>query len=107
MSERLATLEALVAADPADLLGHYLLGQEYLAEGRPEDAARELSLYCDRFDGDKGAAYLTLAQARAALGDVGGARAALDAGVENAAAHRHRQLIETLEAERLRLEEAP
>jgi len=107
MSERLATLEALVAADPADLLGHFLLGQEYLAVGRPDDAARELSLYCDRFDGDKGSAYLTLAQARAALGDVGGARAALDAGAANATAHRHLQLLSALEAERLRLEEAP
>ena len=107
MSERLATLEALEAANAAGMVGDYLLGEDDFLEERPEDAARELSLYCYRFAGDKGAAYLTLAQARAALGDVGGARAALDAGVANAGAHRHRQLVEALEAERLRLEEAP
>jgi cytochrome c-type biogenesis protein CcmH/NrfG len=107
MSERVHALEALVAADPEDALGHYLLGQEYLALGRFADAAGALERYCARFDGDKGMACLALAQARAALGDRAGALAALDAGTANATAHRHRQLLEALAGERARIEDLP
>lgn len=103
MTDRLLALEALVAADPDDLVGHLLLGREYLAAGRPADAEASLALYCARFQGDKGAACLALASARAALGDRTGALAALDEGARNAAAHRHRELLGAIEAERERL----
>lgn len=107
MTDRLHALEALVAADPDDLVGHLLLGQEYLAVGRPADAEASLAHYCARFDGDKGAACLALATARAALGDRTGALAALDEGACAAAAHRHRELLCAIEAERERLVGGP
>jgi predicted Zn-dependent protease len=103
MSDRLPALEAMVAADPGDAFARYLLGQEYLAAGRAADAATHLTAYCESFEGDKGAACLSLAQAREALGDAAGAVAALELGVANARAHRHLQLVASLEAERERL----
>ena len=106
-ADRIPLLEALVAADPADLLGHLMLGNEYLAAGRPRDAIAPLEKYCAEFEGDKGAACVSLARACEASGDVGRAREALRRGVESATAHRHRALLETLEAELTRLSEAP
>lgn len=104
-SDRIPLLEELVAADPQDLLAHLMLGNEYLAADRASDATRHLSIYCERFDGDKGAACLSLAHAREAAGDVAGARAALTLGVASATAFRHRALLENLDAEIARLAE--
>jgi predicted Zn-dependent protease len=101
--DRLSSLEALVAADPGDLFARFLLGNEFLGLGRDADALPHLSAYCERFEGDKGAACLSLARARHATGDRAGAMAAVTLGVENARAHRHRQLLADLEAERDRI----
>ena len=90
---------------PADLLAHLMLGTEYLADGRPADAVRHLGTYCREFDGDKGAACLSLAQALEASGDVAGAREALRLGHASASAFRHRALLENLDAESARLRE--
>jgi predicted Zn-dependent protease len=106
-SDRITLLEELVAADPADLLGHLMLGNEYLSADRHREAIASLARYCEAFDGDKGAACLSLARAREAVGDVVGARDALRLGLVSAAAFRHRALLETLETEMLRLAEAP
>lgn len=103
-ADRIPMLVELLEADPSDWLGHLLLGNEYLAADRPADAARHLALYCDRFEGDKGAAFLSLARAHEALGDVEAARGALARGIENALGHRHRALVQSLETERARLD---
>ena len=104
-ADRIPMLVELLKADPSDWLGHLMLGNEYLAADRPADAARHLALYCDRFEGDKGAAFLSLARALEAQGDVDAARGAIARGIENALLHRHRALVESLESERSRLHE--
>lgn len=105
-SARIPMLLELVAADPADLLAHLMLGNEYLADGRAADAMRHLAIYCRAYDGDKGAACLSLARACEAAGDLGSAREALRLGLASATAFRHRALLESLRAEIDRLEEA-
>ena len=104
-ADRIPTLVELLAADPTDWLGHLMLGNEYLAADRPADAVRHLAVYCERFEGDKGAACLSLARALEAVGDLGAAKAALARGVVSASAFRHRALLETLELEIARLAE--
>ena len=93
----------MVAEDPDDLLARLLLGGECLGTDCPAEAAEHLSHYVSRFEGDKGAACLSLARAREALGDPEGALAAIDLGLANAKAHRHLQLAASLEAERGRI----
>ena len=98
--ERLAALREMVAADPGDLLARLLLGRELLAAGDPAGAVEHLGRYVERFEGDKGAAYGSLAEALALLGRPDDARAALDAGIGNARSHRHLGLVATLEEQR-------
>lgn len=104
-SARIPMLLELIAADPADLLAHLMLGNEYLADERFAEAARHLGVYCRTFDGDKGAACLSLARALEASGDLAGAREALHLGHASASAFRHRALLENLDAESARLRE--
>ena len=104
-SDRIPLLEELVAADPDDFLAHLMLGNEYLAADRPRDAAKHLAIYCERFDGDKGAACLSLARAHEACGEIVAAQKALRLGRESASAYRHRALLENLDAEITRLAE--
>ena len=99
-SPRLLALEEMVAADAGDLLARLLLGRELLASGDAAGAARHLGLYCERETGDKGAACGALAEALAALGRRDEARAAIDAGIANARAHRHLGLVASLEEQR-------
>lgn len=101
--DRLDALETIVKSDPTDLFARLLLGNEYLSRGRTADALPHLTAYCDGFEGDKGAACLSLAKARLDLGDAKGARAALQSGIESARAYRHLQLEAALEAEVVRI----
>ena len=100
---RLDLLREMVAADPDDLMARLLLGQDLVTAGRAEEAVAELTIYVDRFHGDKGAACGSLARALESLGRVGEAVAALRRGIENAHAHRHLQLAAQLEADLDRL----
>ncbi len=105
-SSRRAALEAMVAADPDDALARLLLGQDCLADGDAAAAERHLARYLAQADparADVGAACLSLAKAREALGDVPGALAALATGEASAIAFRHRALLDGLVAERDRL----
>ena len=100
IDSRLEALLSMVEADPSDLTARMLLGVECLSVGRAAEAAQHLTFYVQEFEGDKGAACLSLARARQALGDRAGALDAVARGIENAAAHRHLQLAAALEAER-------
>lgn len=106
-SSRRAALEAMVEADPDDLMARLLLGNDCLAEGDAAAAEAHLARYVAGLGGpvghDTGAACLSLARAREALGDVAGALAALDAGVVSATAFRHRALLDALVSEQERL----
>lgn len=103
-SGRLAALEAMVVADPGDLLARLLLGRELLASGDAAGAAQHLALYCEREEGDKGAACGAWAEALAALGQRRDAQAALDLGIANARVHRHLGLVTALEQQRADLD---
>ena len=105
-SERADALRAMVEADPRDELARLLLGNELLSLGAREESVVHLSAYVATFEGDKGAAFLALGRAHAALGDRGAALEAIDRGIANARAHRHLQLVASLEAERADIEGA-
>ncbi len=109
MTERLEALRAMVAEDPSDLLARYLLGKECLTAGLHDEAVEHLRHYVDRFAGDRGAAYGDLAAALEAGGRREEAAEALERGLENATAHRHRQLADDLREalDRLRGEATP
>ncbi len=107
-SPRRTALEEMVAADPDDLMARLLLGNDCLAEGDVVAAESHLARYLAGLEGgplrhDAGAACLSLAKAREALGDVAGALVALCAGIESATAFRHRALLDALVAEQERL----
>jgi hypothetical protein len=103
VSERLAALREMVREDPEDWTARYMLGRECLTAGLAPEAVEHLSLYVERFEGDKGAACGDLAHALEATGRRDDALAALARGIENARAHRHLMLVGQLEAERERL----
>jgi Flp pilus assembly protein TadD len=96
VSERLESLRAMVAEDPADLLARYLLGKECLNAGLLDEAVIHLRHYVDRFAGDRGAAYGALASALEQRGRLSEARDALRLGLVNAQSHRHLQLAADL-----------
>jgi Flp pilus assembly protein TadD len=96
VSERLDALRAMLREDPSDLLAHYLLGKECLSAGLLDEAIQHLRHYVDRHAGDRGAAYGDLAAALERRGRDAEAREALRRGIEDAAAHRHRQLADDL-----------
>ena len=80
MTNRLAKLESLLAADPRDTFTLYALAQEHAKAG---NSARAIEFY-DRtlaVDGGYCYAYFHKAKAQAALGDAAGARATVAAGL--------------------------
>jgi hypothetical protein len=99
-NDRLETLREMVADDPDDLLARLLLGRELLGSEDTPGAAEHLGVYVTRFVGDKGAALGAYAEALHRLGRQAEARAAIEAGIENARAHRHLGLVAQLEAQR-------
>ena len=99
--DRLATLRALAAKNPDNPLARFGLANELLKAKEWQEPAAQLEAYLAGYD-DEGNGWGRLAEARAALGDVDGARAALRSGI--AASHRfgHPGMANELEA---RLEE--
>jgi hypothetical protein len=115
VADRISSLLAIVRADPSDRLGHWMLGSEYLAAGRPSDAIPHLRVWCEGASegptagreptDDVGAGCLALATALEATGDPVGAARALEMGLSSALRHRHRALAASIEAARARLAE--
>ena len=99
--DRLATFRALVEKSPDNALARFGLANELLKAQQWREAAEQLEAYLARHD-DEGNGWGRLAEARAALDDLEGARAALRTGI--AASHRfgHPGMAGELEA---RLEE--
>ena len=77
---RIAALEALLAKGQDSALLRYSLGQELLAAGDMVSAAGHLEKAVSAEAGYS-AAWKLLGKARAALGDVAGARAAFESGI--------------------------
>ena len=99
--DKLETFRAMVAKSPDNALARFGLANELLKAQQWQEAVAELEVYLARYD-DEGNGWGRLAEARAALGDVPGAKEALQRGI--AASHRfgHPGMANELEA---RLEE--
>lgn len=99
--DKIDTFRALVAKSPDNPLARFGLANELLKAKQWQEAAEQLERYLAHHD-DEGNGWGRLAEARAALGDVDGAKAALQTGI--AASHRfgHPGMAGELEA---RLEE--
>lgn len=83
--DKIDTFRALVAKSPDNPLARFGLANELLKAKQWQEAAEQLEVYLARYD-DEGNGWGRLAEARAALGDVAGARTALQTGI--AASHR-------------------
>lgn len=80
MTDKLETFREMVEKNPANALARFGYANELLKAQRWADAAAQLEAYLASHD-DEGNAWGRLAEARAALGDVEGARAALRTGI--------------------------
>jgi len=91
-TSRIAALRRLLAQDPDDATGHYMLGHEYIKAGMYAEAADAIGRYLARTD-DEGAAYRILAEALLHLGRREEAREAYRSGLAAATRHGHEPLI--------------
>lgn len=82
---RLESFRAMVAKNPDNVLARYGLAVEAEKEGQLDEAREHFEAYLARYD-DEGNGWQRLADVRRRLGDVAGAREALERGME--AAHR-------------------
>ena len=98
---RLEALMGLHAADPSDADLLFMIGNEHLAEGRPQEALEWLARYVQK-GGDVGAGYALLADCCVTLGRDAEAKTALRLGIEAARSGGHPTLAGELEE---RLEE--
>lgn len=88
MTDRIATFEQMLLADPDNTMVMFGLAKEYEKVGRHEDVIRMLNDYLAKAD-DEGNAYGTLAQAFLKTGDRDKAIAAYEKGIAVAMAHGH------------------
>jgi predicted Zn-dependent protease len=99
--DRIETFRTLVARSPDNPLARFGLANELLKARRWQEAATELEAYLAAHD-DEGNGWGRLAEARAAQGDMEGARAALRSGIEASRRHGHPGMASELE---MRLDE--
>jgi predicted Zn-dependent protease len=90
---RIEALLALVAQEPSDGTGHYMLGPEYFKAQNYPEAVDALRRYLRLAQGE-GAVYQLLAQFLARIGDVAGARAAYQDVLAAATRHRQQPMID-------------
>lgn len=99
---RLDSLRALVAKNPNNPLARFGLAIEEAKEGQLAEARANFEAYLERYD-DEGNGWQRLADVRRRLGDLSGAREALERGIEAATRFGHpsmademRELLEEL-----------
>lgn len=80
---RLEDLQRLIEQDPANNRLHYMLGMEYLSQGRPAEAAAALRALLERDPGYV-PAYYQAGRACEQAGDPGAAREFYRRGIEAA-----------------------
>jgi tetratricopeptide (TPR) repeat protein len=85
MSDRLATIIKLLAADPRDVFLNYSLGMEYASASRHEEAAGQFRK-CIELDGAYLPAYVEAGKSLRAAGQLDAARAIFADGLKLAAA---------------------
>ena len=101
MTDRLETMRAMVAKNPANPLARFGLANEALKAQLYEEAAENLRFYLSAH-ADEGNGYGRLAEALMHLGRTDEARAALREGIEASQRHGHPSMANEFEA---RLEE--
>jgi predicted Zn-dependent protease len=101
MTDRLETMRAMVAKNPANPLARFGLANEALKARLYEEAAENLRLYLGAH-ADEGNGYGRLAEALIHLGRTDEARAALREGIEASQRYGHPSMANEFEA---RLEE--
>lgn len=97
MTDRLATMRAMVAKQPDNALLRFGLANELLKTNQLEEAVVELAAYLERYN-DEGNGWLRYADALHALGRVEEARAACARGIAAAGQFGHSFLIGEFEA---------
>lgn len=80
MTDKLETFRAMVEKNPGNALARFGYANELLKAKRWADAAAQLEAYLANYE-DEGNGWGRLAEARAAVGDVEGAKAALRTGI--------------------------
>lgn len=101
MTDRIETFRSLVEKSPENALARFGFANELLKARRWSEAVEQLEQYLARYD-DEGNGWGRLAEARAALGDLDGAREALRTGIAASRRFGHPGMANDLEA---RLEE--
>lgn len=96
MTDRLSTMRAMVAKQPANPLARFGLANELLKAGLHADAVEELAAYLALHD-DEGNGWLRYADALHALGRHDEARAACAKGIDAATRHGHGTMVAELE----------
>jgi E3 SUMO-protein ligase RanBP2 len=86
--DRIATFRAMVEKNPGNAAARFGLANELLKARHWQEAAEQLEAYLGQHD-DEGNGWGRLAEARAALGDVDGAKAALRTGIAASDRHGH------------------
>jgi predicted Zn-dependent protease len=95
---RLDTLRALVAKNPGNALARFGLAIEEEKEGQLTEARANFEAYLERYD-DEGNGWQRLAAVRRRLGDVDGARDALQKGIAAAYRFGHPSMAAEMEEE--------
>ena len=97
MTDRLETFRQMVARSPENALARFGLANELLKAQLWGEAAEALEAYLEMYD-DEGNGWGRLAEARIALGDVAGARTALENGIQASRRFNHQGMAAELEA---------
>jgi predicted Zn-dependent protease len=93
MTDRLDTMRAMAARQPANALVRFGLANELLKAGLLEEATTELAAYLSSYD-DEGNGWLRYADALMALGRHDEARAACLKGKEAAGRYGHGSMVQ-------------
>lgn len=102
--EKIARLEALVALDPDDYLGYFLLGKLYLDTDQYVRAAETLEK-CVALKPDYSAAWRFCGDSWRKAGDLAKARATYERGIVVAEANGDLQTVKEMKAFLLRLDQ--
>lgn len=97
MTDRLATMRAMVARAPNNVLARFGLANELLKAGLREEAVTELGAYLANYD-DEGAGWLRYADTLNELGRQADARVAIERGMDAAHRYGHGSLTAEFEA---------
>lgn len=94
--DRLATMRAMAAKQPANPMVRFGLANELLKANLLDEAVTELAAYLASYD-DEGNGWLRYADTLAALGRHDEARQAITSGIAAATRHGHGTLVAELE----------